>query len=185
MLVELNELREADLWADKALDLFKNNGDLLSAKAVAKARRGEKSAAMSCSDAGLSARGSSAYRWLARGEVLLAAVQDQASACFDRALLEPDADWFTGLSIARVYRRYGWHTNALIAAKKATEQSPQSPFAWYVRGLCERDLAIGGYKASLQRALEVDGTFALARAALRASPDATWVRRMFRRLRGA
>jgi tetratricopeptide (TPR) repeat protein len=185
MLIELEELREADLWADKALELFKGNGDLLSARAVAKARKGKRADALSSSDAALRARGASAYRWLARGEVLLASAGSQADSCFERAMLEADADWFTGLWSARIYRRYGWHTNALVAARKATEAAPQAPFTWYVRGLCERDLAFGAYAASLQRALELDATYIPARKALRESAGAPWLVRVIRRMRGA
>ena len=55
MLVELGELHEADLWADKALELFRDNGELPSAKAVARARLGRAADALQCSDAGLRA----------------------------------------------------------------------------------------------------------------------------------
>jgi tetratricopeptide (TPR) repeat protein len=184
MLIELEELREADLWAQKALDLFRDQGDLLSARAVAQARRKERQAAMGASDAGIAARGASAYRWLARGEVLLAC-GNAADSCFDRAMLEPDADWYTGLWAARIYRRYGRHTNALVLARKATETAPQAPFTWYIRGLCERDLAISAYATSLERALEVDATFLLARKALRDPASAFWLTRLFRRIRGS
>jgi tetratricopeptide (TPR) repeat protein len=185
MLVELEELREAELWADKALDLFKDNGDLLSARAVAVVRRADRHGALRCSDAGLAARGVSAYRWVARGEVLLAWGSDQVQSCFDRALLEQDADWFTGLSIARTYRRYQRFTNALAAARKATEQAPHAPFAWYIRGLCERDLAIGAAVTSFNRTLELDATFKPARDALRMPTTSSWVKRLLRRARGA
>lgn len=183
MLIEMDELREADLWADKALALFREHGDLLAARAVAKARLREPQAAMACSDAAIAARGSSAYRWLSRGEVLLATDGGQGAACFDRALLEPDADWFTRLWVARIYRRYGRFTNALVEARQATENAPQMPYAWYIRGLCERDLAIGEASRSLGRALELDSGFTLARAALRAPPETSWLRRWLRRVR--
>lgn len=182
MLIELDEVREADLWANKALELFREHGDLLAAKAVARVRLRDRKGAMACSDASVAARGTSAYRWLARGEVLLAGDQPQAGSCFERAVLEPDADWFTEVWVARLYRRYGRHTNALVAAKKGTERAPHAPFAWYIRGLCERDLALS-YRTSLERALEIDNGFVLARVALRAPAGASWVQRWLRRMR--
>ena len=45
MLVELREYPEARLWADKALELFRNNGDILAAKAQACVRQGDATAA--------------------------------------------------------------------------------------------------------------------------------------------
>src|SRR6185312_11664380 len=41
MLIELNEFKEAKLWADKALEMFPNETELLAAKAVALARNGD------------------------------------------------------------------------------------------------------------------------------------------------
>lgn len=183
MLIELNELREADLWADKSLELFRENGDLLSAKAVARARLGKTTDAMQCSDAGLRARDSSAYRWLARGEVLLARKEDRVQDCFDRAAMEPDANWYTRVWSARIYHRYQRFTNAVIAARAGVELAPHAPFAWYVRGLCERELAMPGYRDSFQRALDIDGTFQLARSALRSAAGASWATRLMRRIR--
>jgi tetratricopeptide (TPR) repeat protein len=185
MLIELKELREADLWADKALELFRDQGELLSAKAVARTRLHDVRAALRFSDSALAARGASAYRWLARGEVLLASEQAKAAACFDRAMIEPDADWFTRLWIGRLYRMYGNHTQALMAARQATEQAPHAPYAWYIRGLCERDLAMGNYRSSLEHALEVDPAFVVARTALREPANASWFKRWYRRMRGA
>lgn len=184
MLIEMKELREADLWADKALELFRDQGELLSAKAVAKTRLNDVRVALRLSDASLSARGASAYRWLARGEVLLASRQTKAESCFERAMLEPDADWFARLWIGRLYRMYGNHTQAFVAAREATEQAPHAPYAWYIRGQCERDLALSSFRKSFERALELDGTFMPARKALREPAEASWLKRWFRRARG-
>jgi len=41
MLVAMNECPEADLWSRKALELFKNNPDLLAARAQALCRIGD------------------------------------------------------------------------------------------------------------------------------------------------
>ncbi len=183
MLIELEELREAELWVDKALELFRDQGELLSAKGVVKARRGDPRAGMACSDAALAARGSSAYRWLARGEILLVRGETQVGATFDRAMQEEGVNWFTRVWAARIYRRYGRHAPALVLAQQATESGTTQPYAWYIRGLCERDLGLGAYRSSLQRALQLDGTFIPAREALREAPSG-WLRGLYRRLRG-
>src|SRR2546423_1623737 len=46
MLIELHEFREAKLWADKALETFPNDAELLAAKAVALARSGDLNGAL-------------------------------------------------------------------------------------------------------------------------------------------
>ena len=72
MLIELNEFREAKLWADKALERFPSEPELLAAKAVALGRSGDLQGAMAFSDASIEERGDTPYVWLARGDVMLA-----------------------------------------------------------------------------------------------------------------
>src|SRR5262245_34913024 len=50
MLIELGEFREARLWADKALERFPHEPDLLAAKAVALGRTGDLQGAIIFSD---------------------------------------------------------------------------------------------------------------------------------------
>lgn len=183
MFLERGELRQASLWLTRALERFKTDGDLLAARAVLQTRRGETPEARASSEAALQAPGRGACRWVAHGEVMLSADPDQVETSFRRALAEPDADGFTHLSIARIYRRYRRYTDALVAARRATEAVPQAPFAWYVRGLCERDLAIRAYRTSLRRALELDPAYAAARKALSAPAGASWLVRLLRRIR--
>src|SRR5436190_3412982 len=71
MLIELGEFPEAKLWADKALEKFSNEPELLAAKAVALARLGDLKAAIAFSDAAFEEHGETPYVWLARGDVLL------------------------------------------------------------------------------------------------------------------
>src|SRR5437016_12364606 len=51
MLIELGEYREAKLWADKALERFPHEPELLAAKAVALGRSGDLQGALAFSDA--------------------------------------------------------------------------------------------------------------------------------------
>src|SRR5580693_10548602 len=66
MLIELGEYREAKLWADKALERFPNEAELLAAKAVALGRSGDLQGGLSFSDAAIEERGDTPYVWLAR-----------------------------------------------------------------------------------------------------------------------
>src|SRR5512141_2306263 len=65
MLVELNEFHEAKIWAEKALERFPNEPELLAAKAVALGRVGDLSGALAFSDASIEERGNTPYIWLA------------------------------------------------------------------------------------------------------------------------
>src|SRR5215469_10834960 len=53
MLIELGEYKEAKLWADKALERFPTEPELLAAKAVALARSGDLQGALAFSDASI------------------------------------------------------------------------------------------------------------------------------------
>lgn len=157
MLVELAEYGEARLWADKSLELFKSNGDLLAAKARACARMKDPRAANACSDASLQSPGSSSLRWLSRGEVMLPTSPARARDCFDKALNEPGADWHERLQIARVYLHYDKPTAAIDFACQAQEMNPAHPTPWTVMARCY--LAHGRREkaaACIGRALEVD-----------------------------
>jgi len=59
MLIELAEYREARLWADKALEKFPREPELLAAKAVALGRSGDLQEALAFSDASIEERGDS------------------------------------------------------------------------------------------------------------------------------
>src|SRR3989454_9561242 len=83
MLIELNEFEEAKKWADKALERFPDEPELLASKAVALARLGDLQAAMVYSDASIGERGETPYLWLARGEVQMARKEKRAEYSFD------------------------------------------------------------------------------------------------------
>jgi tetratricopeptide (TPR) repeat protein len=96
MLVLLGEYPEAELWARKSLELFKGQGDLMAGRAQALARLGDRTQAMELADASIRQEGSSAYRWMVRGE-LLATTRDEIDRhCFDKAV-GADRDWLVPL----------------------------------------------------------------------------------------
>lgn len=167
MLVQLGECHEARLWSDKGLELFRNNGELLAAKAQATARLNDFKSAMACSDASLAAPGSSPWRWIARGEVLLARRQKFAAECFQKAVAEPAAEWFDHVVIARIQLYYGRVTNALHALKQAVELEPTHGYVWYEMGNCQRTLGLVPAAAeSYQRCLDLRADCVEARRAL-------------------
>jgi tetratricopeptide (TPR) repeat protein len=141
MLVQLDEHPEAELWSRKGLELFPNNGELMAGRAQAFCRMKARKQSHALCDGSLQQPGQSAYRWLVRGEIMVADGQDKDGYCFDKAQ-GIDADWLVPLEIALVYLYYGNPTKALPRARKALESATDSYFAWYVQGLCQSQLGL-------------------------------------------
>lgn len=164
MLVDLGEYSEARLWSDKALELFRSNGDLLAAKAQACSRIGDPRAAQVCSDASIQASGSSSLRWASRGEVLLEKGDARARDCFDKSLIEPTTDWFERIVVARIYLFHDKPAAGLEFAAQAVSMAPAEAYAWTIRAKC----LLGTREAAkaeecCRRALELDPRLAAAR----------------------
>ncbi|MCX5689198.1 MAG: hypothetical protein NTV94_05320 [Planctomycetota bacterium] len=184
MLVELGDQREARLWSDKALELFRNNGDLLAAKSQACLRLGDQASAQTHSDASLQAPGSSTLRWRARGELMLSLRSPRARDCFEKSLGEPAADWFDRVSIARVHLHYQQPAPAAAYARLAVEMHPQSSYAWLIDGHCQ--LALGfrdGARRSYTMASQLPGCEADVRAAISRLDSSSRLAALFRRLK--
>jgi tetratricopeptide (TPR) repeat protein len=185
MLVELAEYPEARLWADKALELYKNNGDLLAAKARACLRAGEPGGAIACSDASLTSPGSSPLRWQARGEVLLPRNPDRARDCFDKSLSEPQADWFDRVVVARVYLFHRRPAPGMEFARMAVDLRPSHPYVWLTLGRAQEALGwLDKAESSYERALELPGDHREPRRALEQLHSYSTGGRMGRWLKG-
>ncbi len=144
MLIELGEYREAKLWADKALETFPHEPELLAAKAVALGRSGDLQGALAFSDAAIEERGDTPYIWLARGDVLLARKEARADYCFDKALLLAPKDWFVAWLAARI--RY-FHEQFVLAFKLmqlAVEWNAGHFLLWLELGHCQQALGLTG-----------------------------------------
>lgn len=185
MLVELAEYSEARLWSDKALELFRNNGELLAAKAQACVRMADRKAAWACSDAAVKAAGSSPFRWRVRGEVLLAAGHKMYDACFEKSLAEGAADWFDRIAIARILLFYRKAAAALEYAGAAVDLNPGCGYAWYMVGSCQQELGLkDAALRSFARCLEIRPDWPDADAARDAAGRQSWFSQVFRRLKG-
>ena len=142
MLIELGEYREAKLWADKALEMFPHEPELLAAKAVALARMGDHKAAIAFSDASFAGRGESAYLWTARADVLLAQEQPRADYCLERAVTLDPGNWIVHWLISRINFHYGRFVQALAAAQKALAQDANRVQLWVQAALCQQQLGL-------------------------------------------
>jgi len=144
MLIELGEVREARLWADKALEKFPHEPELLAAKAVALTRAGDLQGAIAFSDSAIEERGDTPYVWLARGEVLLAREEQRADYCFEKALLLAPGDWFIAWLAARIRYYYEQFALALKLLQQAVELNAGQFFLWLELGHCQQALGLMG-----------------------------------------
>ena len=144
MLIELNEFREARLWADKALERFPRDPELLVAKAVALGRSGDLQGALAFSDASIEERGDTPYVWLARGDVLLAREENRADYCFEKAQLLAPNDWFIAWLAARIRYYYEQFALALKLLQQAAEWNAAHFLVWLELGHCQQALGLIG-----------------------------------------
>ncbi len=185
MLIQLGEDSEAELWARKALELFRGQGDLLAGRAQALARIGDQKQAMELCDAAMKQEGSSAYRWMVRGELMVHSRDDVDRHCFDKAV-QTDSDWLVPLEIALVYLEYKVPSKGLVRARQAVEKAPQSAHCWYIQGRCEQELEFHQQaEHSYRRSLELAPRHAEASRHLDELARQPWsLKRSIRRLLG-
>ena len=189
MLIELAEFREAKLWADKALEKFPHEPELLAAKAVALARTGDLEGALVFSDAAIAERGDTAYLWLARGDVLLARHEARADYCFEKALLLAPRNWFINWLAARVREFHAQFVLALKLLEQAIEWEAGRFVLWLELGRCQSALGlVNPARNSLQQARQLNPHSAEVAAALLelnqagvSSQVRGWWRRLFKR----
>jgi Flp pilus assembly protein TadD len=157
MLIELGECREARLWADKAIERFPNEPELLAAKAVALGRTGDLQGALAFSDASMGERGDTPYIWLARGDVLLARREQRADYCLEKALLLAPGDWFVTWLAARIRHYYKQFALALKLLQRAVELRADHFRLWLELGLCQQTLGlVSPAQNSLQQARQLN-----------------------------
>jgi tetratricopeptide (TPR) repeat protein len=156
-LIELGEFAEASLWADKGLEHFPSEPELLAAKAVALARNGDTDGAIAFSDSSISERGDTPYVWLARGDVLLARQERRAEFCFEKALILGSKDWFVTWLAARIRAFHRQFSLALKLVQQALELKPDQAMLWLFAGTCQKELGlIGAAQTSFQQAVELN-----------------------------
>lgn len=189
-LLELGEYDEASVWADKALEQFPEDPDLLAGKAVASARSGRIDKAIVFSDRSVEGRSPGPFVWVARGEVLLHRRSSSAQHCFDRAatLCRDDAERAAVLlDVSRVLSRHRRQAEALLRARRAVDAAPDWAAAWLGLGDCQAALGLSDAAVSYEQAVQLDPDNEPAQARLARLRDRTLgerIRSFFRRSRG-
>ena len=180
MLIELGELREAKVWADKALEHFPHDAELLATKAVALARSGDTDAAITFSDAAMEEQGQTPYLWLARGDVLLARKESRADYCFEKALLLAPDDWFITWLAARIRYFHQQFALALKLFQQALERNAGLFILWLDLGRCQQALGlINPARHSFSQAKQLNPDSTAATAALLQLNESTWIQKLF------
>jgi tetratricopeptide (TPR) repeat protein len=175
ILIELKEYHEAKVWADKALENFPRDSELLAAKAVALARTGDLKAALAFSDASIEERGDTPYLWLARGDVLMARNEKRADYCFEKAHLLAPQDWFIHWLASRIRFFYQKFALALKSAQQALACDSARGVVWLQLGLCQKGLGmIAIAQTSFEQALQLNSSCREARHALTEVKQVGW-----------
>jgi tetratricopeptide (TPR) repeat protein len=184
-LIELGEFQEAKLWAEKALDQFPNEPELLGAKSVALARLGDLDGAIAFSDAAFQEPGESPYLWLSRGDVLLARKENRASYCFEKAVALASGEWLWRWLASRIHFYYNKFAVALKLVQDALALAPANAVIWAQSARCQTALGLlDGARHSVTQALELNPRCpeaALAASEMRTMPLGN---RWWRRFRG-
>ncbi len=167
-LTELQELQEALIWSDRALERFPKSGEILAARAVAEARLGRSSSAIQYSDAAFKEAGSSTpFIWIARGEVLIGVNIMNANACFLKAVELSPQDCTVRAWVARSYMVNRCYAQALEHLRSAVRLDPNNFTSWYWLGKCCDALGeTQEAKRAYGRAMAAQPTFSRARDAL-------------------
>ncbi len=168
MLIELGELKEADVWADKALEIFPEHPELLAAKAVACARDGRAEKAVAYSDNSITKENVTALVWLARAEVLLNRKSSIAQNCIVKALnaATEEEGPVIRLQAGRLLNRKGDYADALQYLNVAVDELPKSALAWYELGLAQVRLGRPEAQISFEQAAKLRPNWTLAEDAL-------------------
>jgi len=170
MLIELGEYHEAATWVDKALEMFPEHPELLSAKAVACARDGKTDKAMAYSDNAVTKEKLTSLVWLARAEVLPGGKGRIAENCISKAVsMAGDDAPILRLQAGRLLNRRGDYCSALPYLKEAIDHLAKSALAWYELGICQVKLGRPEGVVSLEQALKLQPNWEQASAALRKS----------------
>lgn len=186
MLVHLAEYPQAELWSQKALELFPSNPELMAGQAQARCRIGDLHKAQALCDGALKQKGATAYRWLVRGEIMVARKQTADRHCFDKAE-QTDRDWLVPLEAALIYLHYAVPTKAQQRASQAVQRAPDAYYGWYVQGLCQSRIGFASAaRASFERCLELCPRHADAQHRLAELGRSGWplihaIRRVFRK----
>lgn len=129
-LLALRQYKEAEVWSNRALELFPEDATVLSQRARVLAHTGNIKRAIGVSDYAVS-KGSSEWAWLARGEVLLVAKNGNSKFCFDKAVEVAGAgNWQIPYLAGLVHIRANNYSGAVELMALAAERNLRHAQLW-------------------------------------------------------
>lgn len=141
-LIELNELKEARIWMNKAIEKFPNSAELISAKAVILAKMFEYEEALNLSDKAIARKEPDKQVWINRGFILLYKDENNAKYCFSKALEGNLLDPKLNLRIGACFAELGKFSDAKYYFDKALNLAPDNPLVWHKLGYCSENLGL-------------------------------------------
>ncbi len=182
MLIEMDENKEADLWANKAMDLFPEHPELLALKAIANQRDRKSSKAVAYSDNAIGKEDLTPRVWLARAEVFMDRQEAIVDGCINKAIaLSTEDKAIVKLEAGRLLRRKKSYAQAMGFLNEALQTLPKSALAWYELGCCQNQMGLPQATRSLQEALRLHPNWNLAADTLRRHENRGFFGRLFRR----
>jgi tetratricopeptide (TPR) repeat protein len=180
MLIELGEYKEANVWADKALEMFPEHPELLAAKAIACARDGRMDKAIAYSDNAVTKDNVTARVWLARAEVMLNRKSSIASNCVSKAIGAAGEEGpLIRLEAGRLFNRTGDYAGALQYLRTVCDELPKSALAWFELGCCQAGLGRPEAKVSFEQALKLHPNWRQAQEAMQKAANRGFLGRFF------
>jgi tetratricopeptide (TPR) repeat protein len=182
MLIELGEYREAEVWSDKAMELFPEHPELLAVKAVACVRDGKIQKALAYSDNSVAQDNITSRVWLARAEVLLSRESRVAESCISKAVsMAGNNSPVVRLEAGRLLNKKGSYSAAQQYLRVAVDDLPKSALAWYALGCCQARLGRSEAKVTLQQSLDLRPGWETPERELRRLDRTGFIGRFFRR----
>jgi tetratricopeptide (TPR) repeat protein len=166
-LIELGEIQEAIIWAERAAERLPNSAQVLASRAVAELRYGRSTQAIGYADAAIGGVKVTQYVWVARGEVLIERNALNAKACFLKAAEMAASNPAVYSWIARAYLAHGCRHEALTYLRKVVKIDPDNFACWYWIGNCCEALGeIDDAEIAYHRAVSANPTFEKGRDAI-------------------
>jgi len=156
-LIQLKQYKEAELWSTRALEQFPEESSLLSQRARVLALTGNARRAVGVSDYALS-KGATSWTWLARGDVLLEAADNNALFCFEKAVeLAGKEDWRTPLIAGLAFARKRQWSSAEDFLRRSKEINPKNFFVWFEYALVLTEMSyLDRASDALKRCLQLN-----------------------------
>jgi tetratricopeptide (TPR) repeat protein len=185
-LIEMNQLKEADLWTGRALELFPEDSAILSLRAMMYANRGMYKRAINTSDYAISRKGADAHTYIARGYILLTADNKNAHFCLMKAMeLAEGSDFRIPMRVGLIYYKKRQYSRALDFLLRACAHNVTNYYLWYHMGLCYTKLGFTNKAIeAFQLALDQNQEYTPARDALLNVTHSSIISRLLRRIIG-